>query len=377
MVAVQTQLRMFTPAMRRYWTAPEAIANRRENENAIVIDDRYFTVDASEILTEEHAVLGRDRNLSSQASLTTLSFSGGRQSSWILEAVLRGEIEKPETFLVVTADPGAEKQETYARVKSYQERCSQAGIDFVIASGPNIIQDMKDLKRGDKGRLDNPPLFTRHEAHRLDSPPQQPQGEVFSAYLDAVNQPERYRATNEVMRNGGQLKQCCTSHYKIAPIRRAIRNHLRTVVRESLKPGVVDTWIGFASHEIERAVKIQKDVAWQNLRFPMIEMGITADRVYADWKRWNLPEPVPSMCNCCPFHGTRSLKDMYENRSADWIQATEYDELARNLDRAGVKSQAFCSSLLTPLSLLPILGFESGDAVRDDNLMCDSGMCFM
>jgi hypothetical protein len=377
---------LFKQKHRRYETAHEAIAARRTCENAVVVGGgigSYFaTCDIDDMPEEKHAVLGRDRRLAGTCELTTLSFSGGRQSTWILEAVLRGEVERPDPFLVVTANPGAEKQRTYDTVAKYKTLCEEAGIAFVVADGPKLSDDLLAIQRGDKHRIDNPPMWTRAAGDTIPDPEKQSMewandNRTLAYYHDAIANPDRYRTTREQRGAAGQLAQCCTAYYKVAPIRRAIRTHLEKLTgSRRVWPGIAETWIGFADHERWRAAKAKEDVRWQKLRFPMIERGIGPDRVHADWKRWGLGEPAISMCNMCPFQGIRSLRDMYENHSEDWVQAAFLDRKLRDFAAAGAKNQVFCSQTLVPLELLPILDFQVGeDAVSD--LQCDSGLCFM
>ena len=99
--------------MTEYLTPQEAIDARGPNENAIVHNGKFWTLDADGEYpmrrtkrgnVRQCAVIGDDRRLETPI-MTTLSFSGGRQSTWLLESLLRNEIERPENLLVVNADP--------------------------------------------------------------------------------------------------------------------------------------------------------------------------------------------------------------------------------------------------------------------------------
>lgn len=374
--------------MTEYLTPQEAIDARGPNENAVVHNGKFWTLDANGEYpmrrtnrsndVKQYAVIGDDRRLEAPV-MTTLSFSGGRQSTWLLESLLRNEIERPENLLVVNADPGNEKASTYELIERYREKCAKADIDMRTADGPDLYKDLLDMQNGKKTRIDNPPLWTRKKCDDINYPEPHPtQGEVFSIALDAIENPGKYQASKEQVRRAGALAQCCTGHYKVAPIRRCIRTKLAEITGgRRVRPGIVNTWIGFAAHEWSRAEKAKEDVKWQRLSFPMIEMDVTANRVLSDWKRWELPPPAISMCNICPFQGMKGLKKMHDEQSDDWMTAVFMDRRLRKFTNAGVNSQVFVSQSLVPLEVLPILDFKTGDEVVDADLQCDSGLCFM
>lgn len=382
-----SQAELFGYAMTEYPTPQAAIAARSESQNAIVHKGKFWTIEADGDyphvkrrgkLHKKFAVIGNDRRLEDPI-VTTLSFSGGRQSTWLLESLIRNEIERPENLLVVNADPGNEKKSTYELIETYREKCAKAGIDMRTADGPKLYQDLLDIQAGKKTRIDNPPLWTRKKCDSIEYPEPHPtQGDVFALYVDVEENPEKYRATKEQVRRSGALAQCCTGYYKVAPIRRCIRKKLEGVTgSKRVRAGIVNTWIGFAAHEWSRAEKAKEDVQWQRLSFPMIEMDVTANRVLEDWKRWELPPPAISMCNICPFQGLKGLKQMHDESPEDWHTAVYMDRRLREFPNAGVESQVFVSQSLVPLEVLPYIGFKTGDEVVDADLQCDSGLCFM
>jgi hypothetical protein len=124
--------------------------------------------------------------------LTTLQYSGGRQSHALLEMVLRGDMPKPEHFLVLNADPGMENQNSYPAVEYMRRRCLEAGIPFRTAR-TTLLHDLLTFKERGLTHLDQPPYWTRN------------------------------RKTGKK----GRLKQKCTMFYKVAAMRHEPRRAIR------------------------------------------------------------------------------------------------------------------------------------------------------
>lgn len=257
--------------------------------------------------------------------------------------VLRGDIERPDPFLVMRADPGMENQESREFAFDIEMRCKLAGIDFITAPGPNLYADLVTFKERGVTRIDNPPYWTRNrETGRL-----------------------------------GQMKQKCTGVYKIAPMRRALRTYLHEKFGVSLvtkRLPKVETWIGYAAHEQHR-VK-ESNVKYITLRYPLIEGGWDSFKTEWYYRENGITKPPRSVCNACFANGLVMLEDMYRNRPADWDQAVEVDDAIRDMRSVGIKDEVFVSSTLVPLRDLPAMGFKKADANYVDH-KCNSGVCFL
>lgn len=276
--------------------------------------------------------------------ITTLSYSAGEQSHAILCMVLDGTIPRPENFYVINADPGMEDSRSYAFVKVAAERCKLAGIPFVTAPGPNLYKGLISLPDSGATRFDHPPYW--------------------------VKKPNGKR---------GKLKQKCTRHFKIAPMRRAIRDILTRdfgisrVARRGLPQ--VETWIGFGFDEASR-IKLRKWVKYVDLKYPLVERQITRAMVSGYYLRTGEPKPPRSVCVACFANGLAHFEDMYLNRPDEWDQAVKVDESIRDLTPIGVNMPAFVSATLTPLRELPDLDFLRGTPEGKEH-RCNSGVCFV
>ena len=258
-----------------------------------------------------------------------IGYSGGGQSRSLLELVLREEVPRPEHLLVTCADTGGEHGWTYDEIDATEEACRKEGIDFVrCAAETSLEADM--LAIGTVTRADHPPFWIAKGDGR------------------------------------GRAMQRCTRFYKVAPMRRAVRAWLDS---KGLAPRV-EKWIGFASDEAHRAQKAAQaqDVAWESLRFPLIERGWRKSDVSAF-----LGRHVPfSMCVFCPYKDTSRHLQASE---ADQARAVAVDEAIRDLDCIGLTDgPAYVSDQLIPVSEL------LRDGPRQQSLPyygCTGGHCFL
>lgn len=255
--------------------------------------------------------------------------------------VLLGEIPEPSDFIVLNADPGMENSHTYTYIQMLFEHCANAGIIAYTTPGPNLY---KDLIGPQSTRLDNPPYFTL-----------KPNGKR------------------------GQLMQKCTRHYKIAPMDRAVREELWIWHGIGLKSsriaekGIVEKWIGLCADELGR-VK-DSDRKYLRFRYPLIEMGMTKADVEAWYTDRGIAPPPRSVCNACFANGLSTLKEMHDNRPADWAQAVAVDRAVRDLTHIGVEQPVYVSDKLIALEDLPARQFLKPETDKEE-WSCDSGYCF-
>lgn len=274
--------------------------------------------------------------------LVCLSFSAGSQSTAILEMVLRGELDRPDRFIVLCADPGMEDSRSLVIRKYMLERCQAQGISCKVVAGGDLFKDVIEGCRTGE-RIDSPPLWTVDDAGKV-----------------------------------GQLNQQCTQAYKIRPIKREVRKELTAMGVKSLTDGCVEQWIGFAYDE-RRRVK-PPDARYIQFRYPLIDRKLTRRDVSAMYRRWGIDEPPTSVCNACFANGLDKFRWMYENDKAGWRQAVEFDNALRGPNGVpGVKGTCYVSRTCLPLEELAALGFELPKEYRSTKVdySCDSGFCFL
>lgn len=269
----------------------------------------------------------------SKPLLRVLSYSGGRQSHAIARMCLRGEMPMPD--LVVSADPGNEHKDTYLFRDRTFEQFRAAGVEAVVAPGPKMLDELRELRAGERHRIDNAAMWTE---------------------------------------SGGQLMQGCTRHYKIRPMDRVVIAAATRKARRTIGNKCIERWIGFATDEVHRC-RAEKDRRMY-CYYPLIDAGMTR----ADVERWyqdtGEPMPPPSVCNHCWANSVSTFRRIAETDPEGWEKAKEFDDLSRDLSAAGVREKCFCSATLVPLQVLEDSGFDvkAGGFTEQS---CDGGYCFL
>jgi len=185
---------------------------------------------------------------------------------------------------------------------------------------------------------------------------------VGNLRADAIDPEHRYASVPYFVRNAdgteGMGRRQCTSEYKLAPIRRKVRELLgaagpdfRTVKRGN----VAEQWIGFSTDEIGR-VSDKDGVLYATKRYPLLDLGMSRDDCERWLRRRGWTSVAKSACIGCPFHGNRQWRDLRDNHPDEWADAVEFDEAirkggARGLPRNG---EAFLHRSRVPLSIAPI-----------------------
>ena len=278
--------------------------------------------------------------------LTVLSFSGGTGSGAIIEMVLRGDLPRPEPFIVVNADPGMENIQTYTYVDDVEVRCNAAAIPFIRVKR-NLYKELLALKASGATRFDTPPLWTKN------------------------------RKTGKK----GRLLQKCTGAFKIAPMDRAVRawmaEHLG-ISRKTKRLGqnIVRKWIGFSQDEWMRIKEAKQNYIY--FEYPLIDRKMTKAGIAGYFLSIGRPLPARSVCNACFANDVATFREMHDNRPADFEQACLIDDEIRDLSCIGVQDECYVSSTLIPLRQLALQGFElDAKVIEQDAETCHSGHCFV
>lgn len=126
--------------------------------------------------------------------------------------------------------------------------------------------------------------------------------------------------TSSVYGNSGQLMRSCTQRWKIAPMRKWIR--------DNCKCEHIEQWIGISTDEFIRMKP--SDVKYIQNRWPLIELGMSRDDCKLWLKNHDLDIPPKSSCVFCPFHSFDEWRNIKSN-SRDWNTAVLADNRIRNM----------------------------------------------
>ena len=249
-----------------------------------------------------------------KSSLTVLSFGAGQDSTVLLDKYLTdtGFRAKyaPDDFLVVMSDTGDEFDATYAHVKATQERCIEAGVEFVF-----ITYDMGFHSESWK--------TLRHF----------------------------YRSKGTI--GSKAFPKTCTDRLKLQPIYRFLEHWLserygvqcnnKKGIREfAARYGKIQMMIGISKGEENRV----SDPANNSNRwyrdsietiYPLIDLGMDRSACQ-DYLHARDMYVIPSNCKACPFLSLQELEYLrrFENESLqDWLNL-EQAKLEKHKDKNNV-----------------------------------------
>jgi len=163
--------------------------------------------------------------------------------------------------------------------------------------------------------------------------------------------------------DGVMVRRQCTNRFKVAPIRRKLRELTR---------GPVEEWLGISADEIERMR--DSDVRYITHRYPLVDADMTRADCAAWLQRRGLEAPK-SACVCCPFNtDARWLR--LKRQPEVWAAAIEVDESLRN----GAIRQGAATSTIDGVGYLhrshvPLRDVELGHEDQLELFGCDAGHC--
>jgi hypothetical protein len=133
----------------------------------------------------------------------------------------------------------------------------------------------------------------------------------------------------------GMGRRQCTSHYKVEPIRKKVRELLGVGPRSHVPAGAAEMWIGISLDEVIRATPSK--IKFQVHRFPLLEQRMPRRDCLAWLERNSYPLAPKSSCIGCPFHSDAAWRAIKDNAPDEWAEAVEVDSAIRKpIDRSGV-----------------------------------------
>lgn len=231
--------------------------------------------------------------------MRVLSLGAGVQSSTVLLMMCRGELEPADC--AIFADTHWEPQTVYDWLDDYLgPEAERAGIPIYEVTAGNIRAD------------------SLSEEHRFASMP-----------LFLVGD------------EGGWSmgRRQCTREYKVAPIRRQIRE---------LTSGKVELSLGISLDEAHRMR--DSNVKYIRHHYPLI---FDKEMRRSDCLKWlndnGYPDSPRSACIGCPFHSDNEWRHLRDTSPTDWLDAIDFDHALRDGDYVRLKGEAYLHSSLKPL----------------------------
>lgn len=218
---------------------------------------------------------------------TVLSLGGGLQSTTLLLLSLHDEL--PRIDFALFADTGWEREATYQNVEILREYAMQFDVPIFTVKGYASVRDQ--ALNPEHGNFIQMPIYTKS------------------------------KRTGSI----GQAKRQCTTHFKIRPMRKFLRDNFG-------HRATFDQWIGISRDEALR--QKPSGVKYITNKFPLLENGW--DR--AKCVKWLTDEgfSIPSKSSCvgCPYRSTETWLSLTEKEMHD---AIDLDEKIRDTYKNSVK----------------------------------------
>lgn len=294
-------------------------------------------------------------------TLRAISLGLGVQSSTLFLMATRGDIG-PMPDCAITADPGWERKKTYEYLE-YLRTVSPIPIHVVRAG--NIREDLLNRASARSGRFVTVPYFLKTTI---------PAGTVVDV-LDADDNVVGQRVTDREEIQEGLGRRQCTSHYKIEPINRKLRELIGAGPRDKIAEATIEQWVGISLDEIERATPSK--VRYAVKRFPLLEERMSR----SDCIRW-LEErqyriPPKSACVGCPFHDDDAWRDLKLNSPDEFDDAVIVDHAIRTFvgERVALRAEQFTHRSLKPLDEVDFSNAEDRGQMNLFAMHECEGMC--
>lgn len=300
--------------------------------------------------------------------LRILSLGAGVQSTTLALMAARRDIG-PMPDAAIFSDTGWEPKAVYKHLEWLEK---QLPFPVYRVSTGNIREDLLARGSGRAGRFVTVPFFLKQTIPAGTRVPVYDYGDDANDGGSIIG----YRTTERDEQKKGIGRRQCTSHYKIEPIRKKLRELLGVGPRERIPAGAVEKWIGISLDEIMRATPSK--VKFEVNRFPLLEQKMSR-RACLQWlETRQYPTPPKSSCIGCPFHSDAMWREIRETDPDAWADAVEVDRAIRKpIDRPGVdpmRGEQFMHASLKPLDEVDLSTAEDRGQLNLFLNECE-GMC--
>lgn len=265
--------------------------------------------------------------------LVTINVGMGRDSIAMLCLLIEGTLYTGGGFIgpgdvdaAIFADPGAEWQHTYAEVPRVRRLCEQAGIRFLVLEKPPAEVWRANLR--ERGDRDDPAWVRAGEGMTIEA------RAASGAYHRRLPIVDEYRRFAKI---AVTVNASCTDNHKVGPIRRAMNDLClerfgvgtrawSVACRMGIRPRH-EVLIGIAADEASRAIDTGRP-SYEQVRYPLVEMGITKDDEAAVLRRHGFEHVRKSGCVMCPYQGLGWFWALRETDPDRWAEVVAYEAAA-------------------------------------------------
>lgn len=143
------------------------------------------------------------------------------------------------------------------------------------------------------------------------------------------------------------LPRQCTEEYKLAPIRRFLRQRLGYTPRARMPANAVHALIGISFDERTRIKDSSR--RWIRNSWPLIDAVMRRHDCAVLLQAHGVPVPRKSACIYCPFHDDAYWIDLRATEPESFAEACRFDDAVRSVSHSGLRRPVFLHRSLTPL----------------------------
>ena len=174
--------------------------------------------------------------------------------------------------------------------------------------------------------------------------------------------------------SGGPNSRQCTTHWKIAPIRKYVRSLLPTNPR----PNDIKMLMGISWDEALRMKS--SNVKYITHEYPLVDRRVRRIDCISWLEQNNLEVPPKSACVFCPYHPVKGWQELKRRGGSDWETAVLVDaEIRTPKNNAPMRDKLFVHAYRKPLAEAISIPEDEGAQqmmLGENDPTCDSGFCF-
>lgn len=274
-------------------------------------------------------------------NLTYLSLGMGTQS-WAMAAMAAlGVNGVPRPDCAIFSDTGDEIADTYRDLEFAEKWLAERGIPVYRVSAGTTLAAAAAAAVSGLRRLNGNQFFVSLPLFVV-----VPEHEVLDEDGIVVRISARV----------GVLRRQCTNEFKLVPIRRKVRELLGIPKGKPAKDKTARALIGISLEEAVMRIKPSRDRYITNT-YPLVDAKLTRFGCAKFLEEQKLPVPTKSACRMCPYHDDHYWRWLKTERRSEFEEACKFDEMVRDLSRAGVKYTCFVHPSCVPLR---DVDFEAG-----------------
>ncbi len=283
--------------------------------------------------------------------LNVFSFGGGTQSVWVAYLQAMGHLKKNFDYYV------------FANVGEHAEN-------------PLTLQYIEDFVK---------PFFEKHNMNYVEVKKTTRSGDIVDLYDYTIDETKKGVQIPVRMKGKGFTQRKCTHDWKIVPVHRWIKNHIKQNSHLYADDVIVNLGIGFSTDELRRRKgRIEglnygkgatKTKFLKQFVYPLLDdYPMSREEIIKAFFDNNIPLAPRSACFFCPFHDRQMWHELREKQPDLFERAVEMEKvIQRKLERYNMQNSYLHRDAIPLSTIAPEI--KAGDIYMDTDEVCQTGYC--